>query len=224
MPAKVDLTGQRFTRLVVLGEAAPARSGTTQSLCQCDCGAVVVAANSHLRHGFKKSCGCLRKDTATKHGLWKHPLYWTHQSMIQRCANPSNTKYSEYGGRGIRVCDRWRFGDDGKCGFELFLADMGERPSHTHTLDRSDNDGNYEPSNVRWATKSEQSNNQRERRDRRVIELDGQRMTIQEACALRGLEPSTVYKRFKQGQTVEQAFTVRRKSSKDHQRLASTHL
>jgi hypothetical protein len=87
--------------------------------------------------------------------------------MISRCKNPKNIGYKNYGGRGIRVCDRWRFGEDGKSGYECFISDVGRRPSSDHSIDRyPDNDGNYEPTNVRWATRKEQRDNQRPRKPR----------------------------------------------------------
>jgi len=110
---------------------------------QCDCGFIRVLKGVRLRFG--DSIGC-RKCGSTKHGLTHSKTYSTWESMIQRCTNLNQTKYNDYGGRGIKVCDRW-------LNFENFLKDMGERPDKLE-LDRIDNDGNYEPGNCRWVTRS----------------------------------------------------------------------
>lgn len=167
---KMNLVGQRFGRLVVLKEGAPIpEAGSHRRIaweCQCDCGKTVVRKGRDLRCGYVRSCGCLLREVAGQHML-KHghnrrengrpkpsPTYCSWQNMKKRCFDPKNRDFPNYGGRGITVCDRWRNS------FEAFLADMGERPEG-RTLDRIDNDGNYEPGNCRWATNSAQRENQR---------------------------------------------------------------
>lgn len=153
-----DLAGRRFSRLTVLAKDAE-RVDRPRWVCQCDCGAIKSAAAYLLKCGKTRSCGCLdadRKRTATiRHGFNRTPTYATWANMLGRCKNPNRPDYKNYGGRGISVCERW-------LDFRNFLADMGEKP-HSMSIDRIDNDGNYEPSNCRWATASEQRRNQRTR-------------------------------------------------------------
>lgn len=127
--------------------------------CQCECGNIKNIRFTHLRNGSIKSCGCKKslmiKNSKTTHDKSKSSEWGIWNGMKQRCSNPNADNYSYYGGRGIKVCDRW-FNS-----FENFLDDIGQRPSMKHSIDRINNDGNYEPSNCRWATKSEQRKNQR---------------------------------------------------------------
>lgn len=155
----IDLTGRRFERLVVL-EPAGHRGKKRLWRCACDCGGEIVTMGENLRENRARrtrSCGCLHRDRITKHGHMGRgaasPTYRSWLSMIQRCTNPKVAGFDGYGGRGIRVCLRWR-------SFENFLADMGERPDG-RSIDRIDNDGDYERGNCRWATRSEQQRNKR---------------------------------------------------------------
>jgi len=162
------LTGQRFTRLVVRGDAGPyVHKGKSYRRvhCQCDCGADVVCRPTDLRSGNTQSCGCLSRDMtverSTVHGDAKRqgrsPEYRTWHGMNERCRYPKHKDWQYYGGRGIAVCDEWRNS------FPAFLAHVGRKPSPQHSIDRIENDRGYEPGNVRWATAKEQTANRGKR-------------------------------------------------------------
>jgi hypothetical protein len=149
---RIDLTGRRFGRWRIDGYA-----GDTKWHCTCDCGTHVVVSGQVLRRGHSKSCGCLRRELAkarsTKHGMTGTPEYRSWRNMKQRCFNPRRDRYEYYGGRGITPCEDW-------LSFVPFFADMESRPEGC-SLDRIDPNGNYEPSNCRWATSQQQRQNRR---------------------------------------------------------------
>lgn len=165
MPKLIDLTGKMFGRLLILERAEdyilPKGGRVTQWKCQCESKTIVVVAGNSLRRGLTKSCGCFseecRKATKNKtHGDSKTRLFNIWCGMKQRCNNPNAPKYQNYGGRGIAVCDEW------KNSFEKFRAwVLNNGYSDDLTIDRINNDGNYEPDNCRWATVTEQNQNKR---------------------------------------------------------------
>ena len=159
--ARAKLAGVRFGRLVVQDIAYINPRKSVYWNCLCDCGAVHQASSNALRMGSVKSCGCLKRDLGgtwtIKHGGCGTDEYRIYMLMLERCRNQNSPAYSNYGGRGITVCDRWQ----GDQGFANFLSDMDKRPSKKHSVDRIDNDKGYSPENCRWATNSVQARNKR---------------------------------------------------------------
>ena len=165
-----DISGQRFGRLLVVSFVDTVKQSKGRAArwkCVCDCGGETVVFGSLLRNGNTRSCGCLVLETiinrSRRHGMAKRgprsAEYVAWNNMKQRCGNPNSSHFNRYGGRGIRVCDRWIIGENGKNGFECFLLDMGEKPSAAHSIDRINRDGNYEPANCRWADQKTQVRN-----------------------------------------------------------------
>ncbi len=156
----VDMTGHRSGRLVVVSRDLNPSNTKVKWFCKCDCGGEITVLAHSLRSGKAVSCGCISRENGRKqhfkHGMARTPMHKLWDGMIARCHRPSCWKaYPYYGGRGIIVCQRWRER------FEAFLEDMGERPHPSLTLEPINNDGNYEPGNVRWATRKEQMANRR---------------------------------------------------------------
>jgi hypothetical protein len=218
IPRRIEpgsLIGQSFGRLIVESVTGKKSNGHALMGCQCKCGNFKIVAIHSLLQGHSKSCGCLRREmTAAKnverttHGHSRGGIcsseYKTWCGMIQRCHNPNDKSYPDYGQRGIRVYQQWRES------FEKFIADMGLKPSRFHSIDRIHNDGNYEPGNCRWATDEEQGRN---RSVNHVIECRGKAHTLIEWSEITGLTPDCIAKRFKYGWSAERAlFTNRRES------------
>lgn len=201
----IDLTGQKFGRLTVIERVENNKWGGAQWLCNCSCKKQIITTGDRLIRVVTKSCGCLRKELTIqrnyKHGhscvSKKSRIYEIWQSMIQRCNNPNYKFYKNYGGRGIKVCEKW-------LKFEGFLQDMGEQPEGL-TLDRVDNNGDYYKENCRWTTQKEQMKN-----TRRAISITISQITkfLVEWCEELGLSYNTVYCRLWRGWTPEEALEI----------------
>ena len=193
--------GERFGRLVIVGMATKSKHGHTRWLCRCECGKTIEAFQYNLRSGASKSCGCVRPGPVT-HGHTKggkvSRAYNSWASMINRCGTPSNKYFCNYGARGIKVCDRWRES------FAAFLEDMGE-PGDDMTIERVDNNGNYEKDNCRWATRKEQNRN---KRNNRMLTYQGRTQCVADWAEELALRPRTIWSRLRIGWTVDRALST----------------
>ncbi len=195
MATKTNLTGKKIGRLIVLSEVfGHKHAGKHRKwLCLCDCGNKREIFQDRLVKGKTVSCGCWQREVTslrtTTHGRSKTPLYKTWSAMIARCSNNKLPTWADYGGRGISVCDRWLT-------FENFLADMGDRPFVGAEIDRVNNDGNYEPSNCRWATRLEQCSNTRANI---LITIDGRTQNLMQWAIDTGIAYKTLHNRLKAG-------------------------
>lgn len=194
----IDMVGQKFGRLTVV-ERAVLASGRAHWRCRCECGNEKAILGKHLRRGLIRSCGCLASDMTTirnetQDGLTKahRSTYRTWTSMLARCEN-----HHGYAGRGIVVCDRWR------ASFADFLDDMGPRPAG-HSIERVNNDGNYEPGNCRWATRHDQARNTRRNR---YVDANGKRMIVTDWAKETGISAALVYDRMSRGWSEADAVT-----------------
>lgn len=202
MPLTIDLTGQRFGRLVAV-ERSGSQCGNATWLCRCDCGGQAVVSGLNLKSGHTKSCGCLRRQTSVsahlRHGhkrvgkVTRTYRIWRH--MTQRCSNSHDIGYTDYGGRGIRVCERWRK-------FEHFLEDMGEPPPNCQ-IDRIDNEGDYEPNNCRWTSPRENSRN---RRSNCLITYRGRTQCVAAWAEEIGVPRHILYLRLRRNWSIERTF------------------
>lgn len=187
---RVDYTGQRFGRLTVVG-FSHVEKGRTWWECKCDCGKSIITNANQLQTGLTASCGCLRRETTGKlkysHGQRQTRLYNIWCGMKQRCLNPNDKSYVAYGGRGIAICVQWmEFAP-----FYNWAIANGYREDLT--IDRIDNNGNYEPSNCRWSTLREQESN---RRDNVFVQIAGEIKTLSEWSRRFGISRDAIKRRF----------------------------
>lgn len=198
-----DLTGKIFFYLTVMGFAGTGKRGCTLWRCRCICGKIKVLRNCDLTQGEYKSCGCMRRkrigDHFRKHGFSKTREYRIWGKMKLRCLCSTAREYPYYGGRGIKVCERWAKS------FLDFYLDVGSAPSNRHTLERIANDFDYCPGNVRWATRSEQMRNTRRNR---LVTFAGETHCLMDWAIKVGLSYSTLRGRIKTGWTIKDALTI----------------
>ena len=188
MGKKINLTGQKFERLTVISEAERDKYGAVMWLCRCECGTRKIIRGGHLLSGNTMSCGCLNKELlikrSRKHGMASTPIYKTWKSMRQRCYNPNDMHYKDYGGRGITICERWDK-------FKNFYEDMGEKPNGLE-IERMNNNQGYSPENCKWATPKENSRN---KRNNRIIKYGGKSQCLAEWAEELGIERDTLWHR-----------------------------
>lgn len=195
--------GSRWGRLVIVSFEGKSK-GAKYFLCQCDCGNTTVVQETNLIYGFTQSCGCFRIEktslTKTTHGMSQTSIYQIWIGVKKRCLDPRNENWLNYGGRGISVCERWM-------NFENFLTDMGEKPEGM-SLDRINNDGNYEPNNCRWATPKEQGRN---KRNNHILEFNSESKPVSEWAEITGISRSLLSVRLKHGWSIEKTLTTKPK-------------
>lgn len=206
----INLTNRKFGRLEVISFAGVNKHGQARWLCICQCGSRKIIGGQKLQMGNTVSCGCWRdehlqkgrkklverqtthgKSHTREHGIWRNIIY--------RCHTSTSPSYPNYGARGISVCKRWRGS------FRLFLKDMGRGPTNQHTIDRIDNDGNYEPGNCRWATRKEQANN---RSNSTKISYKGETKTISQWASVYCIPQPLLRRRLSKGWDIDRALTV----------------
>jgi len=193
-----DITGNKYGRLTVLGLDS-VRNRSSYWLCLCECGNEKVVRNDCLKSGNTRSCGCLnREPREVIHGLARTRLYRIYHAMKQRCYNPNANHYDRYGGRGIRICDEWL--NDFQTFAEWAISDGY---ASGLTIDRIDNDGNYEPSNCRWVTQRVQTRNSSRNTS---IEYNGERRILTDWCELYGVNIATAAHRLARGWSLDRVF------------------
>lgn len=191
------MRGKKFGRWTVLHYV-----GNRNWQCRCECGTEKAVAGHYLRRGVSASCGCLQRELVSKrcrtHGAKKTTEWRAWCAIKQRCFNPKNHAFKDYGARGITMCAEWRDS------FEAFLAHVGHKPSPELTIERIDNNRGYEPGNVRWATRTEQEHN---KRSTRLIEYRGTKYPLCVLARMHGLLPGTLADRLDYGWSIERAVT-----------------
>lgn len=206
-----DLTGRKFGRLTVLEFHGKDKDRRIQWKCLCECGNETIVTGKRLRNGDTKSCGCLHKEKFTHitHGKRQTRLYSIWRNMLNRCEYKSHIEYSRYGGRGIKVCDEWKD----------FLTFYNWAITHGYaddlTIEREDVNGNYEPSNCKWATSREQSRNTRRNR---ILEYNGKKQCVADWEEETGISRSLIQQRIdKLGWSVEKTLTTPVRKGKHHE-------
>lgn len=194
----LDIAGGRFGRLTALRRDGHI-NGSIAWKCLCECGNGHRVKANYLVSGHTASCGCLARERAAasrrSHGMSCSTEYKSWSHMHQRCSNPNCVSFKDYGSRGIKVCERWD-------NFELFLTDMGRKPTRSHTIDRINGSLGYHPDNCRWATSVQQASN---RRSNRLITFNGETACQAEWCRRRGFKSQVISNRIDRGWSVSEA-------------------
>ena len=202
---RVELIGQKFGKLLVFEKSKErTKNGAVLWLCSCECGNTRLAIAGNLLVGTATSCGCESYETRKLHGMTKTKTFKSWESMKQRCLNTNAPDYPSYGGRGISICRSWVIS------FNNFLEDMGERPENM-TLDRKNVNGNYEPINCRWATRSEQ---QRNKTNSLLIEWEGITQGAADWADLVQLPSKIICERIRSGWSPKEALTKPNRKAK----------
>lgn len=200
----IDLTGKKFGKLTVIKRVGSDKYKNAIWLCRCDCGKETVKITSRLKSGYTKSCGCLTVqkllERNTKHNQANTRLYKIYKGLLQRCYITSNPAYKNYGGRGIRICDEWVDKKSGFINFYNWAISNGYKGNLS--IDRINNNGNYEPNNCRWATRKQQSNN---RRNSHYITYNGETHTLKEWTEILNISYSMLSHRIQRNWDLEKA-------------------
>lgn len=201
-----NITNQRFGRLVALGPITKAKS--VNWLCQCDCGNTAIVRADHLTGNSIQSCGCLRLErvvaASIQHGMFGTKIYSTWSRIVQRCTNPNNARYPDYGGRDIKICADWQESFEA---FHLYVARLPHFSEKGYTIDRINNNGDYEPGNVRWATSTEQHRNTRKNR---LLTFNAKTQCFSAWEEELGLRKGQIWERLHRGWSVEKTLTTPR--------------
>lgn len=206
-----DVTGTVYGRLTVIGFAGREKLRTSW-FCECICGNIKKAVASDLQSGKTKSCGCLFNESTTRfqvtHGMRNTPEYSSYCKAKERCNNPNDKRYKDYGGRGIE----FRF-----ISFEQFITEVGKKPTAQHSIDRIDVNGHYEIGNVRWATHLEQAHNTR---TNRPLTCNGRTQLLIDWARELGVHSATILERLKRGWSIEDALVPVRRITFQNQTLS----
>lgn len=206
----IDLTNKKFGRLTVIKRVENAKDGHAQWLCKCECGNYKIICGRSLQKGVTLSCGCLISEITTKrntkHNLYNSRIYSIYKDMKKRCYNKNNKSYENYGGRGIKICDEWLNKENGFINFYNWAINNGYKVDLT--IDRINVNGNYEPSNCKWATIKEQANN---RRSNHLITYNGETHNITQWAEILNISYGALKNRIRNGWDIEKAFNTPQK-------------